>query len=162
MHCLSVIAALLAAASGLGTSAASKSSSTTIGPENAFLADGSLALLSGDYLEGVRLTEIGLKMARTNDERSAAYSNLCAGHIRLEQFELALSQCDKALELKPLQWRAHSNRANVLLNLGRLEEAEAAVEQGLSIRPNSGTLLRVLDAARLERYRPTVTVSDDP
>ncbi|MFK7957962.1 MAG: tetratricopeptide repeat protein [Lysobacterales bacterium] len=162
MLAAALIAILLSGASVAGQSAASKSSSTTIGPQNSFLADGSHALLAGDYLEGVRLTEIGLKMARTDDERSAGFSNLCAGHIRLQQFELALEQCDRALKLRPLQWRAHSNRANVLLNLGRLEEAEAAVEKGLEIRPNSHTLLRVLDAARLERYRPTVTVSDDP
>ncbi|MEM1091900.1 MAG: tetratricopeptide repeat protein [Pseudomonadota bacterium] len=149
------------ATAGVGSHGVS-GSRTVIGPDNTFLADGSMALLAGDYAEGVRLTEIGLRMARSDSERSAAYSNLCAGHIKLQHFDLALEQCDMALELKPNQWRAHSNRANVLLNLGRLEEAEAAVEAGLKIRPNSQTLLRVLDAARLERYRPTVTISDDP
>lgn len=153
-----LIAALLAAAGNTPDA----SSRTVIGPTNSFLADGSLALLAGDYAEGVRLTEIGLHMAQTDKDRSAAYSNLCAGYIRMKQFHLALEKCDRALALAPMQWRAHSNRANVLLNLGRLDEAEAAVEAGLKIRPNSGTLLRVLDAARLERYRPKVTVSDGP
>ncbi len=43
-----------------------------------------------------------------------------------------------------------------------LDEAEAAVERGLEIRPKSPTLLKVLDAARLMRYDPTVTVKDEP
>ncbi len=162
MLAAALIATLLSGASVAGQTSASKSSTTTIGPKNPFLADGSHALLTGDFLEGVRLTEIGLEMASSDEERAAAYSNLCAGNIRLEQFELALEQCDRALEIEPRQWRAHSNRANVLLNLGRLDEAEAAVEKGLEIRPKSRTLLKVLDAARLERYDPTVTISDDP
>ncbi|MEM9533368.1 MAG: tetratricopeptide repeat protein [Pseudomonadota bacterium] len=153
-------AALLAAALLGGVN--NSSSRTVIGPDNRFLADGAQALLMGDYLEGVRLTEIGLEFAHTPKEQAQGLSNLCAGLIKLEQFDLALEKCDLALELTPDQWRAHSNRANVLLQMGRLDEAEAAVERGLELRPKSPTLLKVLDAARLMRYDPTVTVKDEP
>lgn len=155
----SLIAITLAAA--LQASPADGASRTVIGPDNRFLADGSQALLAGDFIEGVRLTEIGLAFAKTDRERAAALSNLCAGLIRLEHFELALQRCDEALAHNPGSWRAYSNRANVLLNLGRLTEAEASLEAGLAIAPNSRTLLKVLDAARELRYRPSVTITDE-
>ncbi|MDJ0655024.1 MAG: tetratricopeptide repeat protein [Xanthomonadales bacterium] len=145
----------------LAVATESMTSKSIIGPQNTFLADGASALMSGDYAEGVRLTEIGLRFAGSNRDRGAAHNNLCAGLMKMDQLELALEHCDTALSINPNDWHAYSNRAGVLLQMDRLEEAEEAVEKGLAIRPNSRTLLKILDVARSMRYRPQVSVVDE-
>lgn len=159
MHVFRIFLFLLLPAVGGATEGLS--SKTVIGPQNTFLADGANALLAGDFAEGVRLTQIGLRFASTDKNRGAAHNNICAGLMKMNQLELALEHCDNALTINPRDWHAYSNRAGVLLRMDRLEEAEAAVEKGLSINPNSRTLLKILDAARSIRYSPTVSVVDE-
>lgn len=116
---------------------------TVIGPRNPDLAAGAQALLSGNAEEGVRLTERGLDFATDRKERLAAYSNLCAGYIMLEQLERALENCNLAIGINENHWRSYNNRAIVYIKLGRYEEAERDIAMGQELNPDSRKLKTV-------------------
>ena len=138
------------------------SAETVIGPANLSLADGANALLAGDAAEGVRLTLIGLRQSGSKKDRVVGWSNLCAGYVMLEQLDKALDACNQAVELDSSHWRALSNRALVLIQLGRYAEAAQDIEGGLKIAPNSRKLKVVsgmlLDAT--DPVAPTIIIDD--
>ncbi len=107
------------------------------------LADGAMAIRSGRYSEGLRLTHRGLAFEISKGQRAAAYSNLCAGHAGLQQYPEAVAHCDTALTLEPRRWQAYSNRALAYLGMGKLDLASQDVGNGLAINPDSATLQRV-------------------
>lgn len=135
---------------------------TVIGPANLNLADGANALLAGDGAEGVRLTLIGLRQSGSKKDRVVGWSNLCAGYVMLEQPDKALDACNQAVELDSSHWRALSNRALVLIQLQRYEEAAQDIESGLKIAPDSHKLKVVsgmlLDAT--DPVAPTIIIDD--
>jgi len=135
---------------------------TVIGPRNPELANGATALLNGRIEEGIRLTRIGLGNANGSRERQAAYSNLCAGYVLLEQYETAIEYCDLALEENDRNWRALNNRALARTELGDYELAKADLDRGEAIAPKASTIKEVrgwlLD--HTEPVEPTVTIDD--
>ncbi len=126
-----------------GPADAQESSKTVLGPRNIDLADGAAALIAGDAIEGVRLTERGLVAAQGNREKKIAHSNLCAGYLLLNLPRKALEHCDEVIALDPDYWRAYNNRALVFLALDRYEESEADIRRGQALRPESTTLKEV-------------------
>ena len=141
---------------------AAQQNKTVVGPSNVALADGANELLAGNAEEGIRLSLLGLQRSASKEDRRVGFSNLCAGYIMLEQYELALDYCDRALELDASHWRAISNRALVYLKLKRYEEAEQDLRRGLQIAPNARTLKRVsqllLDATN--PVAPSIIIDD--
>lgn len=129
---------------GVGRVVADTQSQSIIGRQSA-LSRGSIELLSGNFAEGVRLTETGLAQAATRTERVAAFNNLCAGYTALNQPLRAITYCNASLALRERNWRAYSNRALAYLTLGRLDAARRDVTKGLEIRPGSRTLHKVAD-----------------
>ena len=107
------------------------------------LSQGAWALQMGQYDEGTRLTQEGLKGPIRGKDKVAALSNLCAGYVGLERFEEAITVCSLALESNPRHWRAYNNRAIAWLGMGRLQDARADVEAGLALNPDSSKLARV-------------------
>lgn len=122
-------------------------SSTVLG-RNAMLADGSLALLNGQWKKGIDLTLLGLQDAVSNEDRAAGYANVCAGYIALKQYERALENCDLSIEIVQTNWRAWQNRAAANLSLGRVDESMRDIERGLAINPNAPELQQTLAIAR--------------
>jgi tetratricopeptide (TPR) repeat protein len=122
-------------------------SHTVLGP-NALLADGSLALLNGQWEKGIDLTVMGLKKTVSNDDRAAGYANLCAAYIALKQYERALENCDRSLAITDTNWRAWQNRAAANLQLGRIDDSMRDLERGLAINPNAAALQETLAIAR--------------
>lgn len=116
---------------------------TVIGEKNPQLAEGARRLLAGDAEEGVRLTRLGMDVATSARERHAGFSNLCAGYLRLEQYDVALGYCNEAIDINPGSWRALSNRALAYIRLERYDEAQADLDRAEEIAPNAGTLARV-------------------
>ena len=137
-------------------------SKTVIGPRNVALADGAQALLDGDAENGVRLTLRGLAMVQGQRERQAALSNLCAGYLMLGQIDEALAYCDKALADNDHNWRAHSNRALVYIELERFEDAEADVVRGQELAPNAKNLkiVRGLLMDQIQPVEPMIVIDD--
>ena len=141
---------------------ANEGNKTVVGPRNRFLADGADALTSNDAERGVALTEKGLAIAQGAFEEKAGLSNLCAGYLMLGQLEQALDACNEVIQKHPDFWRAYNNRALVLTQLGRFEEAEADIARGQALRPTSKKLkltrARLLDAT--DPVEPTVEIDD--
>ena len=140
----------------------SPDSRTVIGPSNIFLSDGAQALLDKDGEEGVRLTLLGLAAAQGQRERIAALSNLCAGYLLLNQAEVALDYCNKALAESDRNWQAYCNRALVYIRLKRFEEAAADVVRGQELAPNSRNL-KIVKGMLLDETQPvspSITIDD--
>ena len=138
------------------------SAKTVIGPGNADLADGSVALRAGDAEEGVRLTQRGLRTANNHRDRVAGYSNLCAGLVMLDRLDEALEACDRALELDDQHWRSYSNRALVYLRLERYAEAEQDISTGEQLSPGARTLkkLRAMYRDAVDPVSPSIIIDD--
>jgi tetratricopeptide (TPR) repeat protein len=122
--------------------------SRTVLGHNAMLADGSLALLNGQWEKGIDLTLMGLKDPVSNEARAAGYANLCAAYIALKQFEHALQSCDRSIAITDTNWRAWQNRAAANLHLGRIDDSMRDIERGLAINPNAPELQQTLAIVR--------------
>ena len=122
-------------------------SSTVIGP-NVLLADGAQALLAGDWELGVQLTQMGLGTAVSQQDRPAAYANLCAGYTALKDYKRALENCDQSIAISEDNWRAWQNRAAANLGLGRIDESLKDIQRGLQLNPDSQDLQKTLAIAR--------------
>lgn len=123
------------------------SARTVIGP-NALLADGAQAMLNGEWERGIQLTQLGLAITQSRQDRAAALSNLCAGYGALKDYRRALESCDKSLELLDSNWRTWQNRAAANLGLGRIEESLKDIQRGLQLNPQSNELKKTLAIAR--------------
>jgi tetratricopeptide (TPR) repeat protein len=113
---------------------------TTIGQRNPPLYEGAQALLAGRDEDGVRMTLEGLKLAQGKREEEAALSNLCAGYIRLRQFETAMDYCNRLLERNSKSWRGFNNRAVIYLELKEYEKADQDLKRAEAINPGAHTL----------------------
>ena len=89
-------------------------------------------------------------------------SNLCAGYVLLNDLDTALDYCNRVLEIDDKHWKAYSNRALVYVKMQRYDEAEADLQRGEALAPNSRTLRAVramlLDA--IEPVAPNVVIDD--
>lgn len=68
------------------------------------------------------------------------YSNRSAMHSNLNEFESAVKDADKAIQLKPDYARAFQRKGTALKGLQKLDEALAAFKQGLEKDPNNQQL----------------------
>lgn len=112
------------------------------------LSDGATALMNGDWERGVQLTQMGLSTAISQEDRAAAYANLCAGYAALKKYQRALENCDQSLAIFEGNWRAWQNRAAANLGLGKIEESLRDVQRGLQLNPDSDALQKTLAIAR--------------
>lgn len=169
--CNRPVPARLAVALALGLSVASVADDrpgnevgarTVIGETNPNLAEGARRLLAGDTEEGIRLTRLGLDVAMGSRERQAGLSNLCAGYLGLEQYDVALGYCNAALDINPRNWRALCNRALAFTLLGQYDDADADLDLAESLAPNARALretrARWRDAT--DPVVPTVVIDD--
>ena len=113
------------------------------------------ALRAGDAVEGVRLTERGLRSASNERDRLAGYSNLCAGLVILDRYEEALESCNTAIAINNRHWRSYNNRALAYLKLGRYSEAERDIQRGQELNPDARTL-KVVKSMYLDAVDPVI------
>jgi tetratricopeptide (TPR) repeat protein len=138
---------LMALSCDAADSQGSPNSTTVIGP-NVLLADGAQALMSGEWERGIQLTQMGLGTAVSQQDRAAAFANLCAGYAALKKYERALESCDQSIAIDEDNWRAWQNRAAANLGLGRIEESLKDIQRGLQLNPDSQDLQKTLAIAR--------------
>ena len=101
-------------------------------------------LLEGEHQE---LAEAAAGLALTADPASPE-AQLFAGIVaaRGGRLEEALGPLDRHLQMAPNSSMGHTNRANVLLAMGRTTEAHAAARRALSLDPNDVSAIQVLVA----------------
>lgn len=135
---------------------------------NPRLSEGAYALEFGNYQEGIRLTLEGLRSSVRPSDRVGALSNLCAGYVGIQDYESALSYCNRALRIDERNWHAYNNRSLAYLGLGNTAAAERDLEKGLEINPNARTLKEVelrieaaKQAAAAEERSPVSTAPDE-
>lgn len=134
-----------------------------LGPtKNAKLQDGAGALNAGKAEEGIELTLLGLDEALTPRERRTALSNLCAGHLMLEQLDQALRYCNEALALNDQNWRVYNNRALIYVLQRRFDEAEADLEKCDELHPGSQSTKYVRQMLLHAKHpvAPIITIDD--
>jgi tetratricopeptide (TPR) repeat protein len=139
------LAALAVTATGPAMAADNTVTATIFGPSNELLAAGAQALDMGRVREGVELTLSGLQRSNTPPDEAAGRANLCAGYALLQQWDNALIECNRSLELDRSNWRAYNNRAAVFVAKGELDLAIADVTAGLALAPASKTLKKSLE-----------------
>ena len=129
------------------------------------LTESVLLYESGDFEGSLFSAREALRLLNQNS--AIAYNNICAAHLRLEQYELAIEACHNSLKLAPEFKRARNNlewiyetlagmnpSVAVYLNLGELryrrgafEESIAASKRALEIDPGSAIAHNNLCAA---------------
>jgi len=135
---------------------------TTIGTRNVPLRDGAQALLAGRHEDGVRLTLRGLELAEGKREEEAALSNLCAGYIKMEQYDKAIVYCDMLLARNDNSWRGYNNRAVIFIQTKQWDKAEKDLKRGEEINPGSHTLkiARAMYMDAVHPVRPEIQIDD--
>lgn len=113
---------------------------TVIGPRNLPLDEGARALMAGDDQDGVELTLRGLEIAQGRREHEAALSNLCAGYVKLGQYQEALKYCNLLLARNDKNWRGYNNRAVVYIQTKQWEKADQDLSKGESLNPGASTM----------------------
>ena len=150
---LTVIVLTMSGASGYAVAMDNTATSSTVIGSNVLLVEGANALNSGDWKRGIQLTEFGLATAVSQDDRAAAFANLCAGYAALKEFDKALALCNRSIELQDYNWRTWQNRAACHLGLGKIEESLDDVQRGLELNPDSASLQQTLDIIRQHEKR---------
>lgn len=144
-----IVAATVLAMSSLPAVAESQEArSNTVLGANVMLSDGATALQNGDWERGIQLTQMGLSTAVSQEDRAAAFANLCAGFAALKKYQRALENCDQSLAIFEGNWRAWQNRAAAHLGMGKIEDSLRDVQRGLQLNPDSEALQKTLAIAR--------------
>lgn len=151
---LVIVTALTVAASAAEHAPDSK----TIFAQDAEIRAGEQALIAGELESAIELFLAGLPKASTKRNAAAALNNLCAAYGTLGKFDTALEYCDRALVLRPNNWRAYTNRARSLIGIGELEAAIQAANKGLEIAPNARPLHEILALAQSFDVKPHVII----
>lgn len=134
-----------------------------VGPtKNAKLQDGAGALQAGNAEDGIELTRAGLKNAGSTLEVRTAFSNLCAGHLMLDELDQALLYCNEALAIHDRNWRVYNNRALIYILQRRFDDAEADLAMCEELHPNARQTKIVRQMLRHAKnpVEPVITIDD--
>jgi tetratricopeptide (TPR) repeat protein len=136
-------------------------SRTILGAGNEFLSAGSFAIRVGQYDEGIRLTELGLKRYHPSiADRSAAYSNLCAAWAAKGEPDTAIPLCDESLELSSNNWRAYNNRSYAYYLKGMYAEATFDLDSAAAINPKARQVSQLRGMINERGLEPRVIMED--
>ena len=103
-----------------------------------------------DYNEAVKLN--------LND--ADGYASRGQFYVWRKQYDLAIQDFDKALQLDPKEWSSRSTKALALLRLGKVEEASQEVDAGLRLGSNRNCLYLRPGAIAYEQGKYAQAVDD--
>ncbi len=153
--------AVAAVFSGANPAFGNAGDSRTVVGTNVYLSEGAQAIRMGNYDEGIRLTELGLKTSHhSTKDRAAALCNLCAAHTALRELDVAIELCTESLALNSRNWRTYSNRAAAYTIKGLYAEAVFDLDAAEAINPNGRALRKLRGILNELRLRPTVIMED--
>jgi len=81
------------------------------------------------------------------------YSNRSGAYASLKNFDKALEDANKTIELKPDWFKGYSRKGTALCYMSRYDEAKAAYEAGLKIDPNNDQLKQALQEVEAQEQR---------
>lgn len=114
-----------------------------------FKNEGNLAYTEGDYLGAVEAYSKAIVAAESVDPASLSvlYSNRSASYFCMENYEEALKDADKVVELTPSWPKGFSRRGSALVMLKNYEDAHKAFSTGLLFEPDNKQLQKGLKDA---------------
>lgn len=118
---------------------------------NAYVKTGLYADAIADY---------GLAIERDIANPDQVHNNRGIAYRRLGQYELALKDFARSLELNPKSAIAYSNRGHVFLDLGMVDEAVAAADKAIALRPNYAGAYAIRGLARARRGQREDAITD--
>lgn len=107
---------------------------------------GDKAYTGRDYATAAECYSEALESSR----HAVVLSNRSATYAQRRRFDKALADADLALQLEPRWAKLYHRRGHALFHLGRLEEAQAALQKGLELEPEDVSLLEA--RSKIERY----------
>jgi len=125
---------------------------------------GNAALKEGKPLVAVEWFTRAIGLVKPGEPAHVLYSNRSAAYASNGDYENALKDAEKAIELKPDWPRGYSRRATALHFLGRLEEAREGYKKALEMDPANSVLkesLEQVEAALREKEERESRMSDD-
>ncbi|KAJ8954660.1 hypothetical protein NQ314_007060 [Rhamnusium bicolor] len=108
--------------------------------------EGNEAFKNNDWDQAIRLytKAINLTTSETRDV-SVYYKNRAAAYLKLENYEAALEDCDKSLQISPLDPKALFRRCQALEGLKRYEEAYRDATQIFKDDPTNKAIQPILE-----------------
>jgi tetratricopeptide (TPR) repeat protein len=135
--------------------------SIVLGGSNPSLEAGALALLSGDYDEGIRLTLDGLDDRSISQEnRASGLSNLCAGYAAKQLADTAIRYCTESLAVRRGNWRAFSNRSYAYWIKGMYSEAQFDLDAASALSPRARQIAQIRGMINEARLVPNIVMED--
>lgn len=101
---------------------------------------GNAAIKEGKAQEAVEWFTVAIGLVKPGEPAHVLYSNRSAAEASCGDYEAALRDAEKAIELKPEWPRGYSRRATALHFLGRLDEARDGYVKALEMDPGNATL----------------------
>lgn len=106
---------------------------------------GNQHMARGAFGKAVRIYNRAIEL---DPDNALLYSNRSAAYFNLRNFEAALEDAIKAVQLAPKWWKAYKRKGMSLLHLKYYEEAIATLEQGLALEPENEDIKRHLQYAK--------------
>lgn len=109
---------------------------------------GNAALAASNFEEAVKNYTEAINLDSSNH---VLYSNRSAAYAKSGQYDLALADAEKTLQLKPDWSKGYSRKGSALAYLGRHDEAIATYQKGLELDPNNAQLQEGLNEVRSQQ-----------
>ncbi|KAI8826796.1 uncharacterized protein EV422DRAFT_11060 [Fimicolochytrium jonesii] len=107
-----------------------------------FKSQGNQAFSAGQFEEAIKFFSQAIELDGNNH---VLYSNRSASYASLKNYEAALKDAEKTVEIKPDWPRGYSRKGAALHGLGDLEQAAEVYKAGLQVDPNNAPLKKALD-----------------
>ncbi|SCW02359.1 LAFE_0F04698g1_1 [Lachancea fermentati] len=140
---------------------------TTISAENAskaleFKNQGNAFIKEKDYTNAV---ECYTKAIELDDSQSIFFSNRAFSHLKLDNFQSSLHDCDSAIRLDSGNIKAYHRRGLAYIGLLEFVKARKDLRVVLRSKPNEPTATRALEVCekfiREEKFRKAISGSDN-
>lgn len=106
---------------------------------------GNAALAQNNFEEAIKYYTEAINLDSGNH---VLYSNRSAAYAKANKYDLALQDAEKTVQLKPDWGKGYSRQGAALSFLGKVDEAIAAYEKGITVDPNNAQLRDSLNEVR--------------
>ncbi|CAG8568070.1 8265_t:CDS:10, partial [Acaulospora morrowiae] len=114
-----------------------------------FKAQGNAAFSAKEYVKAI---ELFTKAIEVDPSNHVLYSNRSASYASLKQYDKALEDANRTIELKKDWPKGYSRKGAALHGLGRREEARATYQEGLKCDPNNAQLKKALEEIESDSF----------